>query len=158
MKHTITFDDVALTLLHKDGGVALTDSTLGALDVPANAAFNRAVDALESMVSAHLAAGMDVTCPAYVEGLKTAYTALCDREDPVDCPPSHVVVVTSSRMTSIVDSEQYTAIPEHLVNAQGEALEAAVECAQEEETAMPLGTTTNLDEVMMVHEQEFSLD
>jgi hypothetical protein len=37
--------------------------------------FNGAIDGLESMILAHACAGIDVSSPEYVEGIKTAYEA-----------------------------------------------------------------------------------
>ncbi|USD35458.1 MULTISPECIES: hypothetical protein [Vibrio] len=41
-----------------------------------NAEFNCAVDGIESMILGHFAAGIDVKCEAYLEGLETAYNAV----------------------------------------------------------------------------------
>ncbi len=38
-----------------------------------------AVDALESLILAHACAGIDVTSPAYVEGIETAVDAIANR-------------------------------------------------------------------------------
>jgi hypothetical protein len=38
--------------------------------------YNAAIDGIESMVLAHACAGIDVTSPAYVEGLETAVEAV----------------------------------------------------------------------------------
>ncbi|QOX80809.1 hypothetical protein FY034_17450 (plasmid) [Trichlorobacter lovleyi] len=40
--------------------------------------FEGAVDMLESLVLAHALAGVDVSSPAYVDGLKTAYESACN--------------------------------------------------------------------------------
>ena len=37
--------------------------------------FNAAMDALEAMILAHFCAGIDVSCPAYLEGIETAVQA-----------------------------------------------------------------------------------
>lgn len=50
-------------------------------DDPACYAFNAAVDGLESMILAHFCAGMDVTEPAYLEGVVTAYEAIGNNDD-----------------------------------------------------------------------------
>ena len=38
--------------------------------------FNNAIDALEALILAHACAGIDVTSPAYVEGVETAVEAI----------------------------------------------------------------------------------
>ena len=40
------------------------------------ALFNAGIDALESIILAHAVAGIDVTAPAYIEGIETAAQAL----------------------------------------------------------------------------------
>jgi hypothetical protein len=39
-------------------------------------AFNAAVDGLEALILAHACAGVDITSPAYIEGIETAVDAL----------------------------------------------------------------------------------
>jgi len=39
--------------------------------------FNAAVDGMESLILAHACAGIDVTAPKYVDGIETAYLAIC---------------------------------------------------------------------------------
>ena len=48
-------------------------------DDPAGASYLAAVDTDESLVLAHAAAGIDVTSPAYLEGIETAVDAICNR-------------------------------------------------------------------------------
>lgn len=45
-------------------------------DLPSKAAYELAVDALESLILAHACAGIDIASPAYVEGVETAVGAL----------------------------------------------------------------------------------
>lgn len=45
--------------------------------------FNTAVDAIESMILGHFMAGVDVTAPAYRNGISVALEALANRAD--DC-------------------------------------------------------------------------
>ena len=58
-------------------GASIT-SSLHEEDVPENALYNAAVDGIESMVLAHFCAGVDVTDPAYLEGIETACQAIAN--------------------------------------------------------------------------------
>ncbi len=44
-------------------------------------AFEAAVDAMESLILAHAVAGVDISTPAYVEGIETAIDALLNHCD-----------------------------------------------------------------------------
>jgi hypothetical protein len=45
-------------------------------DLQSRAAYELAVDSLESLILAHACAGIDIASPAYVEGVETAVEAL----------------------------------------------------------------------------------
>lgn len=47
----------------------------GGVDV---AHFNACVDVMQSLVLAHYCAGVDVSSAAYLEGIETAYEAMCN--------------------------------------------------------------------------------
>ncbi|MGR5448529.1 hypothetical protein ACP3V3_01850 [Vibrio sp. PNB22_3_1] len=57
------------------GGCAIT-TDLKEPDTLDNDEFNAAVDGIESMILAHFAAGVDITCTAYLEGIETTYNAI----------------------------------------------------------------------------------
>jgi len=54
--------------------------------------FNAAADAIESMVLAHFCAGIDVTEPAYLEGIETAFLAIENNLEKLDEEPVQVTV------------------------------------------------------------------
>jgi hypothetical protein len=60
------------SLEHADPGLTAWSST------PPRDQYLAAVDALESLILAHAVAGVDVTSPAYLEGLDTAVDAISD--------------------------------------------------------------------------------
>jgi len=49
-----------------------------AVETPMSQLFNAAMDAVESMVLAHACAGVDITAPAYIEGIETAVEAMAN--------------------------------------------------------------------------------
>lgn len=55
-------------------GASIT-SDLKESDTPENAAFNAAMDSIESMVLGHFCAGVDVDAYAYLVGIETAVQA-----------------------------------------------------------------------------------
>lgn len=69
---------IEITWDGKERGAASITSTMKEADTPNNHAFNTGVDAIESMVLAHFV-GLDVTEPAYLEGIETAYLALVNK-------------------------------------------------------------------------------
>lgn len=54
-------------------------------NTPENKGFNLSVDALESLILSHYSAGVDVSCPKYLQGIETALDALGNNEPDV-CP------------------------------------------------------------------------
>ncbi len=48
----------------------------------ADRAYNAAIDGLESLILAHACAGIDVTSPAYIEGIETAVEAIVNYYGP----------------------------------------------------------------------------
>lgn len=70
---TITFDDN-----NKSVGASITSDMLDD-SVKDNEAFKASVDALEAITLAHFCAGIDITSPAYLEGIETAYEAIVNR-------------------------------------------------------------------------------
>ncbi|MDI5832574.1 hypothetical protein OCF84_21360 (plasmid) [Shewanella xiamenensis] len=74
---TITYDS-------SDKERASISSEMKAQDTSVNKTFNVAVDALESIILAHFCAGLDVSSPAYLQGIEEAYQALCNHIDEDD--------------------------------------------------------------------------
>lgn len=60
----------------KDGAAIVSKMNDDSLED--NRVFGVAVDVLESTILAHFCAGVDVSTDSYIEGIKTAYTTLCD--------------------------------------------------------------------------------
>lgn len=60
----------------------------------ANAPYNVAVSAVESMVLAHAIAGVDVKSPAYLEGIETAVEAIANHHDDDQAPPAMTLAET----------------------------------------------------------------
>jgi hypothetical protein len=60
----------------KDGmaGEIFSDLHEGDAGVEDDTEYEAAIDAIESLILAHACAGVDVTTPAYVEGIETAVT------------------------------------------------------------------------------------
>lgn len=50
-----------------------------AVSTPMAQLFNAAMDAVESMVLAHACAGVDITSPAYLEGLESAVDTMANQ-------------------------------------------------------------------------------
>ena len=44
-----------------------------------NELFNSAIDGVESMILAHHSSGIDVSSSIYIEGIETAYEAICNK-------------------------------------------------------------------------------
>ena len=75
-----------------------------------NDAFKAAVDALEAIILAHFCAGIDITTPAYLEGIETAYIAIVNRlaggED--DCENENTLTIIKERNIHATASETIT--------------------------------------------------
>lgn len=70
-------EDHILITLDGEGSGMITESTLKVEDPEReDTAYNHAMDGLEAVVLAHACAGLDVTTPMYVAGLKTAIEAI----------------------------------------------------------------------------------
>lgn len=69
--------DIVIALLPQGGGVI--ESSLHGDDDSSEA--TAALDGLESMILAHAVAGIDVSLPAYLEGIETAVDAIWNRYD-----------------------------------------------------------------------------
>ena len=65
------------------GGAAIT-TQMKEEDTRENSLFNSGVDGIESMILAHFVAGIDVTTPAYIEGVETAYQALGQHAEDIE--------------------------------------------------------------------------
>jgi hypothetical protein len=65
------------------GGASIT-TQLKETGSNASELFNSAVDGLESIILAHFCAGIDVSSPAYLEGIETAYQAIGNNIDTQD--------------------------------------------------------------------------
>lgn len=59
-------------LSNKKGGGISSDLH----EIHASKEYNTAIDAIESLVLAHACSGIDVTSPAYLEGIETAVEAI----------------------------------------------------------------------------------
>ena len=67
---------IQIDLTDRDGGSIRSDLKRAPGDeCAADAEFNAAIDAIESIVLAHAIAGIDVTDPAYTEGIDAAAEA-----------------------------------------------------------------------------------
>jgi hypothetical protein len=75
---------------------ASISSAMKKQDTLENKTFNTAVDGLESIILAHFCAGLDITSPAYLEGIETAYQALGNNIDE-DTTDEDVVTIQKSR-------------------------------------------------------------
>ena len=62
-----------------DGNDCVITSDLKELDCLENNAFNAAVDGLESLILGHFVAGVNVTAPEYLDGIKAAYHAVIEQ-------------------------------------------------------------------------------
>lgn len=80
--------DIVITLLPQCGGVI--ESSLHDDDDSSEA--KAALDGLESMMLAHAVAGIDVSLPAYLEGIETAVEAIWNRYDVLDQNQPEVTV------------------------------------------------------------------
>jgi hypothetical protein len=79
--------------------------------------FNSAIDGLESLVLAHFCAGIDVSSPAYLEGVEGAYQAISNNVDatPAKTPFSLKGEGTSKEndITGYIDNELGSGIALH---------------------------------------------
>lgn len=78
---------ITITYADSDKDTATISSEMKAQDTSENKTFNTAVDALESIILAHFCAGVDITSPAYLQGIVDAYQALCNNIDEDDKVP-----------------------------------------------------------------------
>ncbi len=58
------------------GSCAITSKMKELPETEENAEFNAAVDGIESMMLGHFSAGVELTAPAYLTGIETAYNAI----------------------------------------------------------------------------------
>jgi len=65
---------IKVTLTGDRGGSISSD--LKEADTEENRDYNAAIDGIEAMILAHAIAGIDITTPAYVEGIETAVEAV----------------------------------------------------------------------------------
>ncbi|MDA8646109.1 hypothetical protein N9L75_03550 [Porticoccaceae bacterium] len=72
---------IVITWDGQDRGGASITSDMKDTDDGDNNAFNTGVDGIESIVLGHFCAGLDVTEPAYLQGIETAYQSLCNNYD-----------------------------------------------------------------------------
>lgn len=81
MKKTIRTGVYNLTVTLDGKGSGVIDSELHdkAVETPMSRKFNAAMDAVEAMVLAHACAGVDITAPAYLEGIEVAVNAAADQ-------------------------------------------------------------------------------
>lgn len=67
---------LVITYSANEGSAAIESDML---EESCNEEYKAAVNAIESIVLAHFQAGVDVTTPAYIEGIETAYLAIANR-------------------------------------------------------------------------------
>ncbi len=77
LRFTLDNDWIELSLTYADAKGRRTGSVTSSLhsSEEGDKRFNAAIDAVESMVLAHACAGMDVTDPRYVDGIRTCVEA-----------------------------------------------------------------------------------
>lgn len=68
--------DITVTLTGDGGGSITSDLHDEIGDFYEDSVYNFGIDALESLILAHAVAGIDITTPAYIEGIETAVLAL----------------------------------------------------------------------------------
>lgn len=71
---TLSCFDIVVTLTGEGGTIT---SSLREEDSEGNELFNVAMDGIEALILAHACAGVDITTPAYLEGIETAVEAAC---------------------------------------------------------------------------------
>ena len=74
-------------------------SSMKEMDTHENKAFNSAVDGLEAIILAHHCAGIDITAPAYLEGIETAYEAIGNNIQE-DTPNNDVATIQKERQVN----------------------------------------------------------
>jgi hypothetical protein len=75
MQKSIELPIYGITLeLNGDGGGSISSDLNDEVD--GENEWEASVDALESLILAHACAGIDVTAPAYIEGIQTAVEAI----------------------------------------------------------------------------------
>jgi hypothetical protein len=123
---------ITLTFSDADKAGASISSDMPAPDYVANRDFNSAVDGIESMILAHFCAGIDVSTPAYLEGIETAYEALCNKYDVEDgaAEDGSTMIITKNRRVKASVDEQF----EYKVNTSDWNL--AMEADSDEEIAL----------------------
>jgi hypothetical protein len=74
---TIKLPCYGIVIEYENGGGSITSQLHESAedDVERDVLFDTAMDAVESMVLAHAIAGIDVSSPAYIEGIETAVEA-----------------------------------------------------------------------------------
>lgn len=75
---TIKLPTFEITITHESrdkNGASITSNLKATPETNENMEFNAAMDGVESMVLAHFCAGIDVSSPAYLEGIETAVNA-----------------------------------------------------------------------------------
>jgi hypothetical protein len=76
---TYTIPEYKIIVNVADGGVATIESGLKEIGSELEAGeFYAVVDALESLILAHAQAGLNISSPAYVAGLKTCLEAIAN--------------------------------------------------------------------------------
>ena len=72
---------LVITYSANEGSAVIESDMLeeGCNEEGCNEEYKAAVYAIESIVLAHFQAGVDVTTPAYIEGIETAYLAIANR-------------------------------------------------------------------------------
>jgi hypothetical protein len=77
---TIETNCQGITVTLDGEGAGTITSDLHEVGVRADTAlYNAAIDGLESMILGHACAGMDITTPAYLEGVEVAIEAVCNK-------------------------------------------------------------------------------
>jgi hypothetical protein len=105
---TLTTNCFGIIITYKPDniGCANITSNMRAPIHPGNDEFNAAAASIESLVLAHFCAGIDVSTPAYLEGIDTAYNAVCQNLDcaiDIDLDDTKVIIYQDWRANAIVD-------------------------------------------------------
>lgn len=156
---TITFDD------NNKQAASITSDMLDDTEKD-NEAFKAAIDALEAITLAHFCSGIDITSPAYLEGIETAYEAITNRlaggDD--DCEDENTLTIIKEReihatatetVTYEVNKDEWQAALED--NDEDE--EQALLQLQQESSAKRLDVEAEINECIQEHTCEvYSLD
>ena len=100
---------IVISYNEDDKTIASIASNMKEPETPNNALINSAIDGLESIILAHFCAGIDVSSPAYLEGIETACDALDSNIDDVEVDDSKVTIQRTREVSANATEEnQYS--------------------------------------------------